>query len=447
MPQRVPKLNDTRRAAMAVTDSDGQAAFARLIALDSEALACPAEAYGLLSERVTWIDDLDAYVVTGYGTVRAVLAAPEKFANGLGSPIGPSFEVEVAALLAELKHSDEQFAAAWDDARGAWVERKSLLDADPPLHTEQRALVNRLFTVKRVRDMEPAIELQARIVLDEIDLSREVDMVAQVAKPFPLRVIGAQLGLNLADLGSFERWSYSFVAPIGNAHLTADDLRGIASSRIEFGEYIIDILRDRRGRPCSDLLSEFANARTASGEILPDEDALRYIQQFVTAGHETTTNMITWGVRFLAKHPEVADRLAKDPDDLGNFVEEALRLSAPVQGLYRTAVTDTDLAGVRIPAGSAVLVSYVGANYDESEFACPRELNVERENASSHLSFGHGIHRCVGAPLARAEGRIIFRNLIERLYPWVESRGVDSVTLLNSYILPGASHYWVTFPR
>jgi cytochrome P450 len=420
--------------------------FQRLIDLDPEMLAHPEVAIAELARQspLQWVDSLQAYVVAGYLAIREVLASPARFPSGAGSPLGPLFEERAAAQIAELMAEDPQFAADWNDPRAEWVHLQSLLDADPPLHTNQRRLVNSLFTPKTVRDLEPSMYGRADALIDAVVGRTEVDLVTSVAKPFPLQVIAAQMGLDLDHLDDFARWSYAFVAPIGNAHLTSADLRTIARARIEFRDLIVGEMEERRRSPRADLLTDFALATEEDGSRLSDGDALRYMQQFISAGHETTTNMISCGMRLLADDPELAERISGDPKAIEAFVEEALRLSSPVQGLYRTVAEDTTIGGVGIPAGSWLLVLYSSANRDQSVFGCPHAADLNRPNLRSHVSFGHGIHRCIGAPLARAEGRVIFERLLERCYPWRPSRGTGSTVWLRSFLLPGAAQYWVT---
>jgi cytochrome P450 len=174
---------------------------------------------------------------------------------------------------------------------------------------------------------------------------------------------------------------------------------------------------------------------------------LAMFNQFLVAGNETTTKLIASAVRLLCEQPDLADRLRDDPSLIPGFIEEALRLEAPVQGLYRTATVDTEVGGVPIPAGSHLLLMYASGNYDDSQFEAPDTIDPCRRNAMKQLAFGHGEHFCLGAALARAEGRIAVETLLERMGD-IALADDETLDYEPSYVLHGLKHLRITFtPR
>ena len=209
-------------------------------------------------------------------------------------------------------------------------------------------------------------------------------------------------------------------------------------SQNEFFVYFAQKIADRRADPRADLITDVVQAEL-DGEPLTDDEMLSMFNQFLVAGNETTTKLIASSVRILLERPELAAQLRADPSLVAGFVEEALRLEAPVQGLYRTAVEDTEISGVPIPKGSHLMVIYAAGNRDERLFADAATPDPCRTNSMRHLSFGHGEHYCLGAALARAEGRIAVEVLLERLddIRFDDDVSPDDLDYEPSYVLHG----------
>jgi cytochrome P450 len=214
-----------------------------------------------------------------------------------------------------------------------------------------------------------------------------------------------------------------------------------------FFEYMQGKVDQRRVEPKADLITDVVEARL-DGEPLRDDEMLAMFSQFMVAGNETTTKLIASSVRILCEQPELMERLRDDPSLIPGYVEEALRLEAPVQGLYRMATTDTEVGGVPIAAGSHLMVVYAAGNRDDKTFASPEAADPTRTNAMKHLAFGHGEHYCLGAALARAEGRIAIETLLERLDDIRIAVPVESLEYEPSYVLHGLKQLRLTFrPR
>lgn len=415
----------------------------RLFSLDQEAVRCPYPIFERLRQEapVVWVDEIESFVVTRYEDVSYVLRHPELFSSALAT--GPVLARQMAegiqTLLGQAHDGIESVLHRVNRGR-----TKVLLSADPPLHRRQRNLVNRAFTQRRVRQSEDAIRSIAEQLVAGFAATGRVELVSQFAVPLPLSVIADRLGVPRSDMADFKRWSDDFTVAIGNHQLGQDELRSMLVSQSEFFEYFEDMVIDRRKDPTGDLLSELANARLPDGDELEMPELLGMLNQFLVAGNETTTKLLTFSARRLAEDPDLAGRLRADPSLVELFVEEMLRLEAPVQGLYRQSVADCRLGGTAIPAGASLWLAYASANHDHSIFACPGELDLERSFAQPHLSFGFGEHFCLGAALARAEARIGISVLLERLAD-IRLDQANRFEFESSYALHGLRELRLTF--
>jgi cytochrome P450 len=238
--------------------------------------------------------------------------------------------------------------------------------------------------------------------------------VHEFGVPLPLMVIARALGVRDGDLGAFKRWSDDFVVPVGNHNPPKERVADMLRSRKEFGDYFTQRIEERRRQPEDDLISDVVSARI-DDEALTVPEMLGMFAQMLVAGNETTTKHIAWTVLMLCQDDALRSRVAADPSLVPQLVEESLRVESPVQGLYRTAVEDTEVAGVPIPAGSHLMLMYASGNRDPQQYPDPDVVDLDRANAKTHLAFGQGPHFCLGAALARAESRIAIETLLRRL--------------------------------
>ena len=415
----------------------------RLFALDPEALRCPYPFFDRLREEqpVVFVPEIECFLVSRYDDIVHVNRHPELFSSIM--PTGPVLarqQVEtLQALLAEEPELAERLTRL---RRGTRV----LLSADPPDHGRQRRIVNRAFTPPKVKALEPRMYAIAHALFDAFAARGRADLVPEYGVLLPLTIIAECLGVGSDDLPMFKRWSDDFVAAIGNHSMSKADLRSLLLSQNEFFVYFGEKITERRAEPRADLISDVVHAEL-DGEPLHDDEMLSMFNQFLVAGNETTTKLIASSVRILLERPELMARLRAEPALIGGFVEEALRLEAPVQGLYRTATDDTEVGGVAIPKGAHLMVIYAAGNRDERLFADAATPDPCRTNSMRHLAFGHGEHYCLGAALARAEGRIAIEVLLERLDDIAYDDGVDPAALdyEPSYVLHGLRHLPVRF--
>jgi cytochrome P450 len=409
--------------------------FGRVVHLDPAALRCPYPAFDRLREEapVTFIADIDSWVVSRFDDIVHVGRHPELFSSAL--PTGPVLARQQSAAFKVLVTEEPALVARLASARAG---SRVLLNADPPEHARQRKIVNRAFTPPKVQALQPRIRAVAHGLVDGFAGRGEVELVAEYAVPLPLTIIAECLGVDEADLPMFKRWSDDFVAGIGNHEMGTDQLRSLLVSQDEFYAYFGARIEERRAAPREDLISDVVHA-TLDGRPLEDHEMLGMFTQFLVAGNETTTKLIASGVRLLLEQPALLASVRQGPSALAGLIEEVLRIEPPVQGLYRTATTATEVGGVAIPAGAHLLLLYAAGNRDEQRFPVPDAVDPARTNTMQHLAFGRGEHYCLGAALARAEGRIALEVLLERLPELRLAPGVDPDQLEYepSYVLHG----------
>jgi cytochrome P450 len=281
-----------------------------------------------------------------------------------------------------------------------------MLNSDPPDHERLRRLVNKAFTARRVERLRPRITAITTELLDDMSTRPEVDLLASFAFPLPITVICELLGVPTADRDDFRTWSATAVSDTAPLELS----QAHAGALIR---YFTVLLAAKRHEPADDLLSDLI-AAPDDGDRLSENELVSMAFLLLVAGHETTVNLIASGTLALLLNPGELARLQADPSLLGGAVEELLRYVNPVNNAtFRFAAGPVEIGGVRISRGDLVLVALSSANRDPSRFADPDRLDAGRDS-SGHLAFGHGIHYCLGAPLARLEAEIAFSHLLAR---------------------------------
>jgi cytochrome P450 len=287
---------------------------------------------------------------------------------------------------------------------------------DPPRHTRLRGLIARAFTPRSIAGLEPRIREISRTLLDGVIGRGEMDLANEYAVPLPMRVIAELLGLPTEDEARYKRWSeemlklsYSLFRDEGGAQAVAD-FRAVTK---EMREAIPAWLEQRRTAPRDDLLTRLVQAEV-EGERLSDEEILGFFQLLLVGGQETTANLINSAIVCLLDHPDQLALVRADHARIPPMIEEVLRYRSPIQWLMRTPAADVTMHGQTIPAGALVLPVLGAANRDPAIFTEAERFDISRD-PNPHIAFGHGIHFCMGAPLARLEARIALTDLLERL--------------------------------
>ena len=290
-----------------------------------------------------------------------------------------------------------------------------LIFLDPPQHSKLRAIIARTFTPRSIAELEPRIRELSAELLDAACRKDSVDLVADYAAPLPMLVIAEMLGIPTSDRPRFIEWTNSMLglgdAVAGGARAQRATARFRAATA-EMKPYLSDLLEQRRQSPRDDLLSRLVTAEV-DGEKLSEAERLAFFQLLLFAGSETTTNLISNMVLCWIDYPDQLALLKRSPDLLPQAIEEVIRHRSPVHVVFRQTVRDVVIRGRRIPAGKLVLPLVGSANRDSAKFARAHEFDIVRQPAG-HVGFGHGIHFCIGAALARLEARVAIGDLLAR---------------------------------
>jgi cytochrome P450 len=335
------------------------------------------------------------YVVNGYEECLGVLRDPR-----LGRGIG----------------IEDTSSGIFSDAgtrRGEFLEasQHNMLLSDPPDHTRLRRLVSRSFTSRQVERLRPAVHSLVEGLLDELTEKGEVDFMTAFALPLPMAVIGELVGVpdsQRGELQPYVRAAAKGIEPV----LSEDQTEAAIDSIVYLAAYFGELLDERRRTPRDDLLSALVQARESDDRLTDDEITSTAILLFA-AGFETTTNLLGNGLLALLTHPAQLDDWRQHPEIAATAVEELLRFDSPVQFNLRTALEPADLLGEPLTRGDRIVVLQGAANRDPARFARPDDLDLRRSD-NTPLSFGWGIHHCIGAALARMEGEIAFNALLDR---------------------------------
>ncbi|MGE7768525.1 cytochrome P450 family protein [Peribacillus sp. NPDC096540] len=307
-------------------------------------------------------------------------------------------------------NSDIRQKNADPSAPPTFLNAKSMLSVDEPDHRRLRRLVSKAFTPKYMESLRPRVQEIADELLDQVQDKGEMDLVKDYAYPLPINVISHMLGVPQADQVRIRGWSEAIAHGLG---LGRQD-PGVAEQIRAFGEYIVQLVADKRQHPADDLISQLVSIEE-EGDQLDEAELISMISLLIFAGHETTSNLIATGSLMLLDHPEQLEKLKTDLSLVPAAVEELLRFNGPatIAG-PRFATEDIVLAGQQIKKGDMVIPVLKSANRDELPFTDSEELDITRK-IKLHLAFGHGIHMCLGAPLARVEGDVAFSTLLRRM--------------------------------
>ncbi len=394
---------------------------------------CPYGAYQELRDNApVWKDvRTGMFVISRYEDVKAVLLDTERFTSIRPNRRTGSLGEQVQTMYRE---------------RG-WIPAPTLAGRDDPNHKQMRSLFNHAYRPNRIKMLEPVIERYARELFDSFVDDEHCDFVKQFAVPLPLMVIAVQVGANLDDIWRIKAWTDAWVQRLGLMQ-TPEEVIWSTEMEIEAQQYFQAIFERLRAEPNDTLLSELVNTEIPEwGRTLSNEElhAEMMADTFV-GGSETTTNALAAGVRLLIDHPSQWTALKSDPERyLPILVEEVLRLESPVQALFRSTTVDMSLHGVDIPAGSMISIRYGAANRDERCFSDPERFDLSRSDARQHLAFGHGVHHCLGAPLARRELLHGFRELVRRVESLWFLEGANDFSIAPNYSLRALNHLHVGF--
>ena len=348
------------------------------------------------ADPVLWSPNIGGWVVTRYDDCKLVLTDP-RFSAARMRPFFAHLPPERRAQVKELEWSV-----------GLWA-----VFQDQPDHTRLRRLLNRGFTSRAVERMVPRIHAIVDELLDAVAERGEMEAVADFAYPLPATVIMEMLGAPREGLDEIKRWSDDVALFVGGALVTREKYERAEEGTKRLSGYFRTLVRERRARPQDDMLSALIAAQD-EGDMLGEEELIATCILLLFAGHETTANLIGSGLYHLTRNPEQASRLLARPELAEGAVEEILRYDGPTGAMVRIADRDLELRGRPIRKGERIFAMLNSACRDPEQFDDPDRFDVAREQ-NRQISFGHGIHFCLGAPLARLEGRIALPRALQRL--------------------------------
>ncbi len=360
----------------------------------------------------------DVYMVTGYDEAIEVYHDKETF-SACNSAIGPFARFPVPLEGDDVTEIIETY-------RDGLPFGDQLPTFDPPKHTAQRGLLMRLITPKRLKENEASLQQLADDQIDRFHTRGECEFIGEYAQPYTMLVIADLLGVPAEDHPEFLE------------KLMHHDAVEMTHSPLEYlYEKFTGYIEDRRSQPRDDVMTGLATATFPDGSLPPVEDVMKIASNLFAAGQETTARLLGTALMTLGERPELQDQLRADRSLVPAFIEETLRLEPPINGTFRLSRTPTTVRDTRIPAGSTVMVLPAAANRDPSQFEAPDDLRLDRENARQHIAFGHGIHTCAGAPLARAESNVSLQRLLDRM---------EDIRISESHHGPADDRHWEYTP-
>ncbi|GGT72080.1 MULTISPECIES: cytochrome P450 family protein [Streptomyces] len=369
-------------------------------------------------QRVRLNPALEVWMVTGY----------DEAVSALTDPRLSSSPVRVNGLAEEMARQERTN-----------VLMASMLVADGADHTRLRNLVSKAFTARRVEELAPRVQEHTDAFLDAIAPRGSADLVAEFALPLPMAVLSELIGIPAEGQPEFARLAVGLIMPPN----TPERLAKGARARAELTEFFEPLIAARKAEPRDDLLSALCAAQAE--ERISDRELTAMAILLTLAGHETTASLIANGVHALLRHPDQFAALRDDPSLLPGAIEELLRYEGPVsRGVARFTVEDFEIAGVTVPAGEMLIIGLAAANRDPARYDRPDILDIARREMPQQLAFGHGVHFCLGAPLARAEARIAIGSLLRR-FPDLRLAAPDEVLTRREGILRGMATLPVTF--
>jgi cytochrome P450 len=400
---------------------------------DPEVRRCPFPAYHKLREESPiYVDPVSGnYVLTRYKDVRKAAMDTKTLSckTGIIQTRESSISDQVNKLFEEH----------------GYLPMDTLVTNDPPDHRIYRSLVDKAFTRDKVDSLEPQIEKAVREMIDGFTEKDEIDFFDEFAMRLPITVFTEILGVVDRDIDKFKRWN-DMSMEASNPALEPERELVITKAIIELQQYLAKNVYRVRETPDDSLLSTLVHAEI-EGRTLNMQELISILWLLFLAGGETTAAAIAGGVALLIRQPELVDEIRSDPKKMETFIEEVLRIKAPATTMFRRATADIEIDGVQIPAGSIIETRFGAANLDPEIFPNPEEAELDRPNSKSHLTFGMGIHLCIGNQLARGEMRASFRQLVDRMDNFRAARGEQSYKYTSNYTSYGLTELWMKFDR
>lgn len=366
----------------------------------AEAWDDPYPVYAALRRRgIYQLPESNTFIASRYDDVRQVMLQPEIFSvRGVGEAMMRHTE-EIQGILAQ-----------------GWLEVDTFT-AEPEAHADYRALVAEPFSSEGIALLRSRIEQIVDRLIDGFVGDGTVEFVSQFAMPLVLEVLGEIVGIPEEEMPQVKRWCDDRRERMGGGTSYQREIE-LVRSHVAFQKYLLAKIEERRASPRDDIITLLVKShleRQRKRHLNADE-MISMLWMLLVAGSGVSIHFLGNAMHLLVQYPEQMDALRADTSFFPNFVEEALRFETPFKGLFRTAKADTVMGGVHIPVGARVATMYGAANRDESQFPSPDRFDMRRSNANTHLALGEGIHYCLGAPLTRLEGAVVFSALLRRMH-------------------------------
>jgi cytochrome P450 len=348
---------------------------------------------------VIHVAELNAWVLSRYDDIAPILNDPRRFGSMPADLVGE--------VPDEVKEALPHGYAPWQPA---------LVNQDPPEHTRVRRLAQKPLTPKAVATREDEIRDVANGLIDKFVAKGRADLADEFATPMPVQVVGHLLGVPDADHQKFHEWTLG-ITELFIPSITDERRLYLAREQVDFTEYILDVIHDRRRNPGTDLASGLVLAQEQGEKSLTDQEILGVIGQLIIAGFETTAGGISFTLYMLTQNPEIYDRVRDDLSLVPTLIEESLRRLTPARGLVRRINQDCEIGGHQMKAGENIFALVQSANNDPAQFGCPAKFDLDRDPAEmkKSLHWGVGNHTCIGMPLAKLDMKVAIETAIQRL--------------------------------
>ncbi|MBO9378913.1 cytochrome P450 [Sphingomonas histidinilytica] len=400
---------------------------------DPDIQRCPFAAYREIREQgpVYYDKSNGFYIVTGYEDIRKAASDPKTFSSVTGQ------------LLVKTAPYQERIDAIYREK--GYMPVTALVVADPPIHSFHRSLVDKVFTLSTVKRMEEYLAGVVDEMVDQIIDRGQAEFYYDLAVKIPNHVLSDQIGLPRERYADFKRWADAIVQESDPSNDEERQVE-ITNTICELQQFLVERIEEYRRTPRPCILNDLVHA-DVDGQRLSIEEIIQIVEQMLPAGSDTTVGAIASALHRIATTPGLEDELRSDPSLIANFVEEVLRIDAPVQGLWRRATRDTEIGGVPIPEGSIIVLRFGAGNHDPEVFTDPGTFDIRRSNARRHFAFGVGPHYCVGNLLARGEMRITIGRLLERMRNLRLARGEAGVEWQAHFFAYGPNRLEIAFDR
>jgi cytochrome P450 len=342
--------------------------------------------------------------VSGWDEATDVYRDPDTFSS-CNSVVGP-----FASFPVPLEGDD--VGGIIERYRDQLPMNEHMVTMDPPEHTRERALLMRLITPKRLKENEEFMWRLADRQVDEMIARGPCEFISAYAQPFAMLVVADLLGVPEEE---HQRFRDGFGLSANPGELGGDQSGMEMNALGWLDDYFATYIEERRRAPRGDVLTDLALAKYPDGSTPEVTAVVRTATFLFAAGQETTARLLATSLKYLSEYPELQDELRAHRERIPEFVEEALRIESPVKADFRLARQPTNVGGVEVPAGTPVMLLNGAANRDPRRFECPAEFRIDRPNVREHMAFGRGVHSCPGGPLARAEARISFERILDRM--------------------------------